>query len=174
MLICPSYFCRIMNVNIRRAVKSDAASILFLIRELAIFENEPKAVIVTQAKIEKDGFGSRPLFECFVAEVADQVVGMALYYPRYSTWKGPTFHLEDLIVTEPMKGKGIGTLLYQAFLKHAHHEGVERVEWAVLDWNLPAIEFYQKSGASLLDDWRSVQMDKKSIYNYISKINSLE
>ena len=172
MLISPVYFCRVMNVNIRKAVKSDAASILFLIRELAIFEKEPQAVIVTQAQIEKDGFGARPLFECFLAEVADQVVGMALYYPRYSTWKGPTFHLEDLIVTESMRGKGIGTLLYQAFLKHAHQEGVERVEWAVLDWNLPAIEFYQKSGASLLDDWRSVQMDKKSIDNYILKINS--
>ena len=161
MLICPPYFCRVMNVNIRRAVKSDVASILFLIRELAIFENEPKAVIVTQAQIEKDGFGARPLFECFVAEVADQVVGMALYYPRYSTWKGPTFHLEDLIVTERMKGKGIGTLLYQAFLKHAHQEGVERVEWAVLDWNLPAIEFYKKSGAFLLDDWRNCANGQK-------------
>ena len=163
-----------IKAHIRKAQKSDAASILFLIQELAIFEKEPLAVIVTQAQIEKDGFGDHPLFECFVAEVTNQVVGMALYYPRYSTWKGPTFHLEDLIVTERMKGKGIGTLLYQAFLKHAHQEGVERVEWAVLDWNLPAIEFYQKSGALLLDDWRSVQMDKKSIYNYISKINSLE
>jgi GNAT superfamily N-acetyltransferase len=163
-----------MNINIRRAVKSDSESVLFLIRELAIFEKEPEAVIVTQAQIEKDGFGDRPLFECFVAEVADQVVGMALFYPRYSTWKGPTFHLEDLIVTEPMKGKGIGTLLFQAFLKHAHQVGVERVEWAVLDWNLPAIEFYQKSGASILEDWRTVQMDKKSISNYISKINLQE
>jgi GNAT superfamily N-acetyltransferase len=73
-----------------------------------------------------------------------------------------------------MKGKGIGTLLYQAFLKQAHQVGVERVEWAVLDWNLPAIEFYQKSGASILEDWRTVQMDKKSISNYISKINLQE
>ena len=153
----------------RKAVRSDAASILFLIRELAIFEKEPEAVIVTQAQIERDGFGDRPLFECFVAEVADQVVGMALYYPRYSTWKGPTFHLEDLIVTEPMKGKGIGTQLHNAFLKHAQELGVERVEWAVLDWNQPAIKFYQKSGASVLDDWRTVQMDKQSIDNYISK-----
>lgn len=160
--------------HIRKAVKSDAASILFLIRELAIFEKEPEAVIVTEDQIERDGFGDRPLFECFVAEVADQVVGMALYYPRYSTWKGPTFHLEDLIVTEPMKGKGIGTLLYNAFLEHAHEVGVERVEWAVLDWNLPAINFYQKSGATVLDDWKTVQMDKKSINNYISKINSQE
>ena len=161
-----------IKAHIRKAKKSDAASILFLIRELAIFEKEPQAVIVTQAQIEKDGFGARPLFECFVAEVADQVVGMALYYPRYSTWKGPTFHLEDLIVTEPMKSKGIGTQLYNAFLEHAYDTGVKRVEWAVLDWNLLAIKFYQKSGATISKDWRSVQMDKKSIDNYISKINS--
>ena len=163
-----------IKVHIRKAIKSDAASILFLIRELAIFEKEPQAVLVTQAQIERDGFGDRPLFKCFVAEVADQVVGMALYYPRYSTWKGPTFHLEDLIVTEPMKGKGIGTQLYNVFLKHAYDAGVERVEWAVLDWNLPAIKFYKKSGATISDDWRSVQMDKKSIDNYILKINLQE
>ena len=161
-----------IKAHIRKAQKSDAASILFLIQELAIFEKEPRAVIVTQAQIEKDGFGDYPLFECFVAEVTNQVVGMALYYPRYSTWKGPTFHLEDLIVTEPMRGNGIGTQLYNAFLKHAYNKGVKRVEWAVLDWNLPAIEFYQKSGATILDDWRSVQMDKKSIDSYILKINS--
>ena len=161
-----------IKAHIRKAQKSDAASILFLIQELAIFEKEPRAVIVTQAQIEKDGFGDHPLFECFVAEVTNQVVGMALYYPRYSTWKGPTFHLEDLIVTEPMRGNGIGTQLYNAFLKHAYNKGVKRVEWAVLDWNLPAIEFYQKSGATILDDWRSVQMDKKSIDSYILKINS--
>tara|TARA_B100001175_G_scaffold314846_1_gene325069 strand:- start:35 stop:523 length:489 start_codon:yes stop_codon:yes gene_type:complete len=160
------------KANIRKAVKSDAASILFLIHELAIFEREPQAVIVTEAEIERDGFGDRPLFECFVAEVADKVVGIALFYPRYSTWKGPTFHLEDLIVTEPMKSNGIGTQLYNAFLEHAYDTGVNRVEWAVLNWNLPAIKFYQKSGASISEDWRSVQMDKKSIDNYISKINS--
>ncbi len=161
-----------IKAHIRKAQKSDAASILFLIQELAIFEKEPRAVIVTQAQIEKDGFGDHPLFECFVAEVTNQLVGMALYYPRYSTWKGPTFHLEDLIVTEPMRGKGIGTQLYNAFLEHAYNTGVKRVEWAVLGWNLPAIEFYQKSGATISDDWRSVQMDKKSIDSYILKINS--
>ncbi|MEK9604400.1 MAG: GNAT family N-acetyltransferase [Flavobacteriaceae bacterium] len=161
-----------MKINIRKAIASDAAAILSLIRELAIFEKEPEAVIVTESQIKKDGFGASPLFECFVAEVADQIVGMALFYPRYSTWKGPTFHLEDLIVTESMKGMGVGTQLYNAFLKHAHTVGVERVEWAVLDWNAPAIKFYQKSGAKVLDDWKTVQMDKKSIDNYFSKINS--
>jgi GNAT superfamily N-acetyltransferase len=161
-----------MKVHIRKAVKSDAESILSLIHELAVFEKEPEAVIVTKTQIEQDGFGDRPLFECILAEVADKVVGMALFYPRYSTWKGPTFHLEDLIVTDSMKGKGIGAQLYNAFLAQAHRAGVERVEWAVLDWNLPAIQFYQKSGASVLEDWRTVQMDKKSIDHYISKINS--
>ena len=161
-----------MKVIIRKAIKSDAAAVLSLIEELAVFEKEPEAVIVSQAQIEKDGFGDRPLFECMLAEVDDQVVGMAFYYPRYSTWKGTTFHLEDLIVTKKMKGKGIGTQLYYAFLKHAHEVGVERVDWAVLSWNYPAIEFYQKSGARVLDDWKTVQMDKKSIENYISKINT--
>lgn len=161
-----------MKSVVRKAIKSDAASILSLIEELAIFEKEPEAVIVTKAQIEKDGFGDRPLFECFVAELEGKVVGMALFYPRYSTWKGPTFHLEDLIVTAKMKGKGIGTQLYNAYLKHAHQVGVERVEWAVLDWNLPAIAFYKKSGAAVLDDWRTVQMDKKRIDDYILKINS--
>jgi GNAT superfamily N-acetyltransferase len=160
-----------IKVHIRKAIKSDARSILFLIRELAIFEKEPESVILTEDQIERDGFGDRPLFECFVAEVAGQVVGMALFYPRYSTWKGPTFHLEDLIVTESMKSKGIGTQLYIAFLKYANEAGVERIEWAVLDWNLPAINFYQKSGADVLDYWRTVQMDKQSIENYISKIS---
>lgn len=161
-----------MKINIRKAIRSDAAAILSLIRELAVFEKEPEAVIVTESQIKKDGFGDSPLFECFVAEVTDQIIGMALFYPRYSTWKGPTFHLEDLIVTESMKGMGVGTQLYNAFLKHAHTVGVERVEWAVLDWNAPAIKFYQKSGAQVLDDWKTVQMDKKSIDNYFSKINS--
>ena len=156
-----------MKVHIRKAVKSDAESILSLIHELAVFEKEPEAVIVTKTQIEQDGFGGRPLFECILAEVADKAVGMALFYPRYSTWKGPTFHLEDLIVTESMKGKGIGTKLYKAFLSHADSLGVDRVEWVVLDWNTTAIQFYEKSGAKVLSDWNIVQMDRSSIKNYI-------
>ena len=135
-----------MNVNIRRAVKSDVASILFLIRELAIFENEPKAVIVTQAQIEKDGFGARPLFECFVAEVAIKL----------SVWHSITRAIPPGRAYFPLRGfdrygadegQGDRNAFIPSFLKHAHQEGVERVEWAVLDWNLPAIEFYKKSGA---------------------------
>ena len=92
---------------------------------------------------------------------------MAIYYPRYSTWNGPTIHLEDLIVSEQYKGKGIGTQLYSNFIKMALNSGVKRVEWNVLDWNSPAINFYKKSGAKVLDDWRSVQMHRSEMKKYL-------
>ena len=155
-----------MKTIIRKGKKTDASEILSLIKELAVFERAPNAVIINRESIEKFGFGRNPLFKCFVAQQREKIVGVALFYQRYSTWKGPTLHLEDLIVTEKMKGKGIGTKLYKAFLKYAHELGVERVEWTVLDWNLAAIDFYQKSGAKVLSDWRTVQMDKKTIQNY--------
>ena len=155
-----------MKTIIRKGEKTDASEILSLIKELAVFERAPNAVIINRESIEKFGFGRNPLFKCFVAQQREKIVGVALFYQRYSTWKGPTLHLEDLIVTEKMKGKGIGSKLYKAFLKYAHELGVERVEWTVLDWNLAAIDFYQKSGAKVLSDWRTVQMDKKTIQNY--------
>ena len=155
-----------MKTIIRKGKKTDASEILSLIKELAVFERAPNAVIINRESIEKFGFGRNPLFKCFVAQHGEKIVGVALFYQRYSTWKGPTLHLEDLIVTEKMKGKGIGSKLYKAFLKYAHELEVERVEWTVLDWNLAAIDFYRKSGAKVLSDWRTVQMDKKTIQNY--------
>ena len=147
-----------MKLKIRKAEKKDANSILDLIKELAEFEREPNEVILTKGIIERDGFGENNLFKCFVAEYNCKVVGMALFYPRYSTWKGPTLHLEDLIVTESMKGKGIGTKLYNSFIDYAILKGVKRIEWVVLDWNKSAIEFYKKNGAKILKDWRTVQL----------------
>ena len=155
-----------MDYHIREATQEDAAAILRLIQELAVFEKEPEAVIVTQKDIELHGFGSAPLFQCLVAELEDIVVGMALYYPRYSTWKGPTFHLEDLIVTEEHKGKGIGTALYHSFIEKAYASEVNRIEWVVLDWNTPAVEFYKNSGATVLEDWNTVQMDREAMADY--------
>ena len=116
----------------------------------------------------EDIFGDQPKFECLVAEVEQQVVGMALYYPRFSTWKGPTFHLEDLIVSEQFKGKGVGTQLYSAFIQQSYEVGVERIEWNVLDWNTPAVKFYEKSGAQVLTDWRTVQMHRPAMKNYLN------
>ena len=156
-----------MNALIRKAEKKDSLAILNLIKELALFEKEPESVKLKLSDIENDGFGTKPLFECIVAEINKRVIGMAIYYPRYSTWNGPTIHLEDLIVSEQYKGKGIGTQLYSNFIKMALNSGVKRVEWNVLDWNSPAINFYKKSGAKVLDDWRSVQMHRSEMKKYL-------
>ena len=156
-----------MNALIRKAEKKDSLAILNLIKELALFEKEPESVKLKLSDIENDGFGTKPLFECIVAEINEKIIGMAIYYPRYSTWNGPTIHLEDLIVSEQYKGKGIGTQLYSNFIKMAFNSGVKRVEWNVLDWNSPAINFYKKSGAKVLDDWRSVQMHQSEMKKYL-------
>lgn len=156
-------------MNIRKGTKQDMSSVLNLIKELAAFEKEPDAVVVTVEDLERDGFSSTPLFYTFVAEVDTKIVGVALYYYRYSTWKGKTIHLEDLIVNEKMRGKGIGFALYSEILKQGKKENVRRVEWNVLDWNTPAIEFYEKSGAKLLETWRVVQMDEIGIEEFTSK-----
>ena len=158
-----------MEITIRRAEKRDCVRLLELIQELAEYEKAPNEVTVTLSHFEESGFGANPVWWGFVAEVAGVVVGMALYYVRYSTWKGPTLHLEDLIVTESMKGKGIGTQLYEAFIQEAYQRGVERIEWNVLDWNTPAIKFYEKSGATLLRDWDTVQMDRVAMFNYLNQ-----
>ena len=156
-----------MKSNIRSAIKKDSVAILGLIQELALYEKEPKSAELTLSDIENYGFGKVPLFECYVAEFDSKVVGMALFYSRFSTWKGPTFHLEDLIVSEPYKGKGFGTQLYSKFIHHAYNAGVKRLEWNVLDWNKLAISFYQKSGANVLRDWDTVQMDRSSMKAYL-------
>lgn len=153
---------------IRKGTKADMPAVLDLIRELAIFEKEPDAVVVTAADLEKDGFGENPLFHTFIAEVDNEIVGMALYYYRYSTWKGKTIHLEDLIVKEKMRGTGLGMALYSEIMRQGKEDGVRRIEWNVLDWNQNAIDFYEKSGARVLDDWRVVQMTKEGIDDFLS------
>lgn len=143
-------------------------SILELITELAVFEKEPSAVVITVGDLERDGFGNTPLFQTFVAEADGKIVGMALYYFRYSTWKGKTIHLEDLIVTEKFRNTGIGKQLYRAVIGQGQTENVRRIEWNVLNWNQSAIDFYVRSGAIVKDDWLVVQMDEFGINNYLS------
>ena len=157
------------QVCIRRATVEDAQSILSLIQELATFEREPEAVVVTKKDLVRDGFGEQPAFVCFVAEENKQIIGMALGYPRYSTWKGKTMHLEDLIVQELHRGKGVGFALYKRFIHYAASLGVKRIEWAVLDWNQSAIEFYEQTGAKVLSDWRTAQMGKNEISQFINQ-----
>jgi GNAT superfamily N-acetyltransferase len=142
-------------------------AVLGLIQELAVFEKEPDAVVVTIADLERDGFGEKPLFHTFVAEQNGEIIGMALYYYRYSTWKGKTIHLEDLIVKEAHRGTGAGLALYTEIIKQGKNDGVRRLEWNVLDWNEPAIRFYEKSGAKVLEDWRVVQMNEEGINRFL-------
>ena len=153
---------------IRKATKNDMPSVLELIQELATFEKEPDAVVVTVDDLVRDGFSENPLFQCFVAEVDGEIIGMALFYYRYSTWKGKTIHLEDLIVKESKRGTGAGFALYKEIIKQGKSENVRRIEWNVLDWNTPAIDFYEKSGAKVLGDWRVVHMDDKGIEQFLN------
>ncbi|HSN47386.1 MAG TPA: GNAT family N-acetyltransferase [Flavobacterium sp.] len=152
---------------IRKGNSQDMEAVLGLIQELAAFENEPEAVLITVDDLIRDGFGKVPLFHVFVAEVNKKVVGIALYYYRYSTWKGKTIHLEDLVIKEEMRGTGLGYALYSEIIKQGKKDNVRRIEWNVLDWNTPAIEFYEKSGAKILDDWKVAQMGEEAINNFV-------
>lgn len=154
----------------RLATQKDMPRVLELIQELAIFEKEANAVEVTLSDLERDGFGANPKFTCFVTEVDNTVEGIALVYPRYSTWKGEVLHLEDLIVSERCRGKGLGTKLLDAVVKHGKHIGVKRISWEVLDWNEPAITFYEKKGANVMRDWNVVHLDENGIENYLNQL----
>ena len=159
-----------MEILIRKAEKRDMKEVRDLIIELAAFEKEPDAVEVTTEDLQDAGFGKNPMFTCFVAESVGKVVGMALVYFRYSTWKGKVVHLEDMVVRENMRGGGIGEALYTEVIKFGHSEGVKRIQWDVLGWNEGAIRFYERSGARVLRDWHVVQMDEIGIKNFIENL----
>ena len=169
----PCYLCvkilQPMNFTIRKAVATDVNAIFQLINELAIFEKEPEAVIISPEILLEDGFGAAPKFHCFVAETTEEVIGIALVYMRYSTWKGEVLHLEDLIVSEKARGKGVGGALLQKVIEFGNDLGVKRIGWEVLDWNTPAIEFYEHIGANVMRDWHVVQLDAQGIQNYLAK-----
>jgi GNAT superfamily N-acetyltransferase len=159
-----------MGFTIRKAKKEDMSAVFQLIKDLAIFEKEPDAVDITINDLERDGFGDIPQFECFVGEIDHNIEGIALFYNRYSTWKGRALHLEDLIVREDKRGLGLGTALLDAVVKYGHQLGVKRINWEVLDWNEPAITFYEKKGAKVMRDWDVVQLSEEGIKNYISNL----
>ena len=162
-----------MEISIRKAKKEDMTQVLKLIKELAVFEKEPNAVIIDENDLIRDGFGNNPAFHCFVAEADGKVEGMALIYFRYSTWKGKTVHLEDLIVREAFRGKGLGSALYTEVIRFAADQKVKRTEWVVLNWNKHAADFYRRTGANVLNEWDIVQMDDVAMHEYLKQKNIL-
>ena len=142
-----------MEIKIRKAVKKDCPRILELVHELAAFERAPKEVTVSLEHFERSGFGSKPVWWAFVAEVDGNVQGFALFYIRFSTWKGQRMYLEDLLVTEEMRGKGIGKLLVDKLIEEAKKRKLNGIQWQVLEWNETAINFYRKYNAAFDAEW---------------------
>lgn len=157
-----------MNYTIREAKREDMPQVLKLIKELAAYENASSEVEIGLKELEEEGFDHQN-FKCFVADVEGKIEGMALVYFRFSTWKGRTVHLEDLIVRESMRGTGLGGALYQKVVEYGYENGVKRVEWVVSEGNKNAIEFYENTGADIKKNWYTVHMDETGIKRNIGK-----
>ncbi len=152
-----------MDIKIRKGYKEDLVAVLALVKELATFERAPNDVVVTLEDMENDGFGDNPIFKFYVAEADGKVVGMALYYIKYSTWKGKCIFLEDIYVTEKYRRFKIGQKLFEAVVKKAKELKVRRVEWQVLDWNTPAIKFYEGYDALFMKEWLNCRLTEEGI-----------
>ncbi|MCB0395068.1 MAG: GNAT family N-acetyltransferase [Flavobacteriales bacterium] len=153
-----------MNFTIRKAVREDVPDLLRLIRELALYEKAPDEVTVTEEELARDGFGDKPIFDAIVAETPERIVGMALYFPVYSTWKGKCIYLDDLIVEESMRGSGIGKALLTELMRISKAFGARRLAWQVLDWNEPAIKFYESLGSQLDGTWINCKLTGEQLH----------
>jgi len=155
-----------MTAHIRKGTQADLPVVLDLIKELAEYEKALNEVTITLKELEKDGFGEHPWYWFIVAEVDAEIVGMSFYFIRYSTWKGRFLFLEDFVVKESYRGKGIGSQLFEETVRIAQQIEVNGMIWQVLDWNEPAINFYKKYDAHLDDEWLSGKLVKKQITNF--------
>lgn len=156
-------------MTIRVGKKTDLPQVLELIKELAFYERAPDEVTNTVARMEQDGFGSNPIYGLFVAEENDRIVGISIYYWRYSTWKGKRLYLEDIVVTESQRGKGTGKLLFDRTMGHSLDENCTGMLWQVLEWNEPAINFYKKYGAKLDDEWTNCSLEADQVKELLRK-----
>lgn len=158
------------NITTRKGRKEDVSRVIELIRELAEYEKEPQEVETTAEEMMKDGFGEQPVFEFFVAEDQEtgKIIGLALYFYSYSTWKGKCLYLEDLIVTKTYRGRGAGRKLFDSIMKKAKETDCRRVVWQVLEWNKPAIDFYKSLGAAMLPEWITCRLLSDQIQEYQS------
>jgi len=151
---------------IRRAVKEDCPRLMELIRELALYERAPDEVTVTLSHFEESGFGEHPVWWGFVAEIDHVVVAFAIYYIRYSTWKGQRMYLEDILVTKEMRGKGLGSLLFERLIEEAREKQLNGIVWQVLEWNEPAFRFYEKYNAVFDAEWVNGVYEIPKFQNY--------
>ncbi|GAA4348176.1 GNAT family N-acetyltransferase [Hymenobacter saemangeumensis] len=154
------------NCILRRGVEADLPQVLGLIKELAEYERAPEAVTNTLEAMRRDGFGPVPIFGFFVLERGADIIGLALFYTAYSTWKGRMLYLEDLVVTESARRGGYGKLLFDAVVAEARATGAQRMKWQVLDWNEPAIGFYKKLGANIENEWLNGNLDAGQLAAY--------
>lgn len=157
-------------LNIRPATPADVSQILAFIRELATYEREPDAVYATEADLLRDGFGPTPRFHCLIADWDGIPAGFALYFYNYSTWRGHTgIHVEDLFVRPEHRGKGIGKALLTRVAARAVEEGCHRLQWDVLEWNTPAIGFYEQMGAQMLMEWRTMRVNHEALPHFAAQ-----
>ena len=152
-----------MSVIIRVALKEDCKRLLELINELAVYEKAPNEVTVSLEEFESAGFGINPVWKAFVAELDGIILGFGLYYVRYSTWKGCRMYLEDLLITENMRGKGLGTMILNRLIEEAKEKNLKGMTWQVLDWNEPAINFYKKYKAEFDSGWINVSLSEVQV-----------
>lgn len=163
------YFYTMHKTIIREGERTDIPQVLTLVKELAVYERAADQVSNTIAMMEEDGFGPHPVYGMFVAEKDSHIVGISIYYYRYSTWKGKRLYLEDIIVTEKERGNGIGKMLFDRTMKKSLEEKCTGMMWQVLDWNEPAINFYKKYGATLDDSWVNCHMEASDIEKILNK-----
>jgi GNAT superfamily N-acetyltransferase len=156
-------------MKIRKGIRQDLPKVLELIKELALYEKALDQVSNTVERMEEDGFGLNPIYGFFVAERDGEIVGLSLYYYRYSTWKGKRLYLEDIIVTESNRGKGLGKMLFESTMKFALEQNCTGMMWQVLDWNKPAIDFYKKYNAKLDDEWINGHLEATQIALFFDK-----
>ena len=161
-----------MNIKIREGKEADLPATFALIQELAEYEKAPQEVTNTLEMMREDGFGTNPIFQFFVAESAEGIIGIAIYFTAYSTWKGKTIYLEDLVVTEKYRRFGIGKKLFDAVAKKAEELQAKRFAWQVLEWNEPAIQFYRKAEANLDPEWINCRMTEKELQEYNARQSS--
>ncbi len=159
------------SLSIREAVPSDVPEILALIRNLAVFEKEPDAAIATEEDLLRDGFGPEPYFRCIMAEWDGAIAGFALYFFQYSTWEGrPALYLEDLFVREAFRKRGIGVALFQRLAQIAVERRCTRFQWECLDWNQPALDFYESTGATVLREWLNLRVTGDALRRLAEKL----